>query len=257
MSDCKCIKLIKELGYNTLRMHVKLEIPYFYYLCDKYGILVIQDFISSGKYNFISQTALPTIGFNIRNDKKMNKDKKQREYFVKCGEKTVESLINHPSVILYNIFNEGWGQFDADNVYEHFKNCFPNILFSSVSGWFKQSKTDVELSHLYFNKLKKIRKLKKPVLLSEFGALCYKVQNHSYSNKKVIAYKYHKDNFELEKNFTKLYNENIIPYKDKLSGCIYTQAYDIETEDNGLFSYDRKIQKIDSKTIISINNKLK
>ena len=56
------ITIMKELGFNTLRKHIKVEIPYFYYLCDKHGMLVLQDFVNNGKYNFFFLTALPTLG---------------------------------------------------------------------------------------------------------------------------------------------------------------------------------------------------
>ena len=251
------ILLMKDLGYNTIRVHIKIECPYFYYLCDKHGLLVLQDFVNSGKYHFLTQTAFPTIGLLKRSDKNMNKNKLQREMFIKCGENLVSYLSNHPSVIGYTIFNEAWGQFDADNVYKHFKNLYPDIIFNSVSGWFIQKESDITGLHLYFNNLNKLKTLTKPVLLSEFGALCYKTPNHHYSEKKVFAYKYLKSINDLEHAYTKLFENQIIPYKDNLSGIIYTQFNDVEEEDNGLITFDRKTLKMNKELIIKINKKLR
>ncbi len=253
----KDIKLIKELGFNTLRVHVKVESPYFYYLCDKYGLLLLQDFISSGKYHFLTQTALPTIGLLKRNDKNMNKNKIQREMFIKCGERIVNYLSNHPSVIGYTIFNEAWGQFDSDNVYRHFKSMDPNLIFNAVSGWFIQKESDLIGLHLYFKNLDKLKTLDETILLSEFGALCLKVDKHSYSNKNTFAYTYFSSKEDLTNAYINMYEKQIIPYKDKLSGLIYTQFVDVEEEDNGLITFDRKVLKINKEVIQSINNKLK
>lgn len=250
------IKLIKELGFNTIREHIKIDIPYFYYLCDKYGIIVIQDFMNFGKYNFIKDTALPNIGFKNKNDKNMNKDNQLRSNFFNCSELLISYLNNHPSIIGYTIFNEGWGQFDSDNVYKHFKTKYPNLIFDSTSGWYKQKQSDLISEHWYFNNLNKLSKQKEKIFLSEFGALCYKVKTNCFSQKKVFGYKYYKNSFELEKHYNSLFQNKIIPYKDNLNGIIYTQFSDIEEEDNGLVTYDRKVLKINKKIIQEINKKL-
>lgn len=252
----KDILLMKELGFNTLRKHIKLELPYFYYLCDKYGMLVLQDFINNGKYNFFIQTALPTIGFQKRKDKNMNKNKEQRKLFIKSAEGLINNLSSHPSIVGYTIFNEGWGQFDSENVYKHFKTKYPNLIFDTSSGWFRGAKTDMDSYHLYFNNIDKLKDIPHPVFLSEFGALCYKVNNHCYGNDKVFGYKYFNSIEELENSFVRLYEDKIIPYKDNLIGTIYTQLSDVEEEDNGIYTYDRKVLKINKEKIKEILFKL-
>ena len=250
------IKLVKELGFNTLREHIKLDVPYFYYLCDKYGILVLQDFINNGKYNFLTQTALPTIGLSKKNDKCMNNNQIQRKNFITCAEMIINNLHNHPCIVGYTIFNEGWGQFDSDNVYDYFKNKYPNLIFDSTSGWFIQTKSDLNSYHWYFKNLSNLQTTNKIIFLSEFGALCYKYKDHCYSDKKVFAYTYFNSLNELEKAYIDLFKNKIIPYKDKINGCIYTQLTDIEEEDNGLLTYDREILKINKDIIIEINKLL-
>ena len=96
---------MKELGINLLRKHIKVEPDYFYYACDKLGMLVMQDMVNSGPYSFIRDTALPTLGFKKRGDK-TGLGGKRKEIFIKHVENTIEQVYNHPSVIAYTIFNE-------------------------------------------------------------------------------------------------------------------------------------------------------
>ena len=247
---------MKELGFNTLRKHIKVELPYFYYLCDKHGMLVFQDFVNNGKYNFIIDTALPTIGLQKKNDKLIHRNKDERYNFVTAGEKLINYLNNHPSIIAYTIFNEGWGQFDSNNIYHYFKVKYPNILFDSTSGWYRVADTDMDSYHWYFKNLNKLQKVDHPVFLSEFGALCYKVKDHAYGSDEVFGYTYFPTIEATEQAFVDLYEQKIIPYKDKLIGTIYTQLSDVEEEDNGLLTYDRKVLKFNKETIQNILRKL-
>ena len=250
------ILTMKELGFNTLRKHIKIELPYFYYLCDKYGMLVFQDFVNNGKYNFFIDTALPTIGLQKKNDKIIHTNKLERKNFITGGELLIKYLSNHPSIIAYTIFNEGWGQFDSNNVYHHFKALYPNILFDSTSGWYRVADTDMDSFHWYFKNLDKLQKVDHPIFLSEFGALCYKVKDHAYGSDEVFGYTYFPTIPDTQQAFIDLYEQKIIPYKDKLIGTIYTQLSDVEEEDNGLLTYDRKVLKFNKEIIQKVLKKL-
>ena len=250
------ILTMKELGFNTLRKHIKIELPYFYYLCDKYGMLVFQDFVNNGKYNFFIDTALPTIGLQKKNDKIIHTNKLERKNFITGGELLIKYLSNHPSIIAYTIFNEGWGQFDSNNVYHHFKALYPNILFDSTSGWYRVADTDMDSYHWYFKNLDKLQNVDHPIFLSEFGALCYKVKDHAYGSDEVFGYTYFPTIPDTQQAFIDLYEQKIIPYKDKLIGTIYTQLSDVEEEDNGLLTYDRKVLKFNKEIIQKVLKKL-
>ena len=250
------ILTMKELGFNTLRKHIKVELPYFYYLCDKYGMLIFQDFVNNGKYSFFIDTALPTIGLQKKNDKIIHTNKLERKNFITGGELLIKYLSNHPSIIAYTIFNEGWGQFDSNNVYHHFKALYPNILFDSTSGWYRVADTDMDSYHWYFKNLDKLQKVDHPIFLSEFGALCYKVKDHAYGSDEVFGYTYFPTIPDTQQAFVDLYEQKIIPYKDKLIGTIYTQLSDVEEEDNGLLTYDRKVLKFNRETIQRVLKKL-
>ncbi|MBE5926271.1 MAG: glycoside hydrolase family 2 [Lachnospiraceae bacterium] len=237
---------MKELGLNTLRKHIKIEPEQFYYFCDKYGMLVIQDMVNSGKYSFLTDTALPTVGFKKRNDmKKSAKEKKRKVFFEKYMKKTINHLHNHPSVVAYTIFNEGWGQFDGDRMYELAKETDPTRLYDTASGWFATRKSDFDSEHVYFRN-KKLKPKYRPMLLSECGGFTYKVEGHLFKENKSYGYGNCKDSRELTVRIIDMYKAMVIPViKNGLCGCIYTQLSDVEEEINGLYTYDREVCKVE------------
>ena len=84
----------------------------------------------------------------------------------------------------------------------------------------------------------------KPQLLSEFGGYSYKISEHSFNLKKTYGYKKHRDQGEFVSNLLALYEEVYQQAKEGLSGAIYTQVSDVEDETNGLFTFDRKVLKV-------------
>ena len=142
---------MKALGFNMLRKHIKIEPDIFYYECDKQGMIVFQDMVNSGKYSFLIDTALPTIGMKKGISHRATDSRKY--LFETACEETLRLLYNHPCVCYYTIFNEGWGQYDADRLYEKYKAMYPNCIFDATSGWFEEKKSDVKSEHIYFRKL--------------------------------------------------------------------------------------------------------
>ena len=181
----------------------------FYYYCDRYGILVMQDMVNSGKYNFFLDTVLPTVGVKKRFT--FPASKKRRKLFISDSLKTLDFLHNNPCVIYYTIFNEGWGQFDTDNVYTLLKNYDSTRIFDSTSGWFFKKKSDVDSHHVYFKKLKLKAKGNRPLILSEFGGYSFKILEHSFNQKNTYGYK----KFTTQKEFTSamidLYKNQVVP----------------------------------------------
>ena len=246
---------MKELGINLLRKHCKVEPAYFYYACDKIGMLVMQDMVNSGSYSFIRDTALPTIGLKKRGDK-TGFGGKRKDFFVKHVENTIEQVYNHPSVIAYTIFNEGWGQFESDHLYDYVKKLDSTRLVDSTSGWFAQEKNDFDSEHIYF-KAVGVEPKERPMFMSECGGYSMKVEGHYYSKYNAYGYGQCEDSEKLTKNILDLYEIMILPAAAKgMCGCIYTQLSDVEDEINGLYTYDRKICKVKKETMIEIAEKL-
>ena len=240
----KDIYLLKSLGFNTLRKHIKCEPEWFYYLCDKLGMCVFQDMVNNADYNFIRDTALPTLGFKKKNDVNAHKDEKTRKRFIQCMEETVDRLKNHPSIVYWTIFNEGWGQFDSQSMYERLKTLDDSRFIATVSGWFKGADTDVMAEHVYFKPVK-IKPSDKPVLVSEFGGYVYREKGHVFNPDQEFGYKKFKTRRELSEGICTLYRNEIIPAIQRgLCGSIYTQLSDVEDEINGLITYDRRVLKV-------------
>ena len=239
----KDILTMKSLGYNTLRKHIKIEPEQFYYDCDRLGMVVFQDMVNNGEYHYLRDTVLPTIGMTGLSDAHLNRDPQSRKIFLQAMEDTVWLLSNHPSICLWTIFNEGWGQFCADKAYERLKVLDASRFIDSTSGWFHQEESDVESLHIYFKKLHLGRE-DKPQLLSEFGGYSYKIPEHSFNLGKTYGYKKYKDQGEFVSSLLALYEEVYRLAQEGLSGAIYTQVSDVEDETNGLFTFDRRVLKV-------------
>ena len=245
---CEDILRMKELGFNMLRKHIKLEPELFYYYCDLHGMVIFQDFINSGGYSFLFDTALPTVG--LRRGLTHRASPRRRKIFFEVGEAMVAQLYSHPCVCYYTIFNEGWGQFDADAVYDHFKALDPSRIWDATSGWFKHRRSDVESDHIYFKPVKLKAVKGRPMVLSEFGGYAWQVPGHAFNPDKVYGYRQYRDRDAFEQGLLDLYRNEIIPaIRGGLCAAVYTQVSDVEDETNGLLTYDRALCKVDAATM--------
>ena len=252
------ILAMKALGFNTLRKHIKVEMEEFYYQCDKLGMIVWQDMVNNSDYNFLRDTALPTVGIQTLDDRNLHKDEASREMFRKCAEALVNQLKNHPSICLWTIFNEAWGQIDSDNVYTWFKQLDDTRFIDTTSGWFRREKSDVDSRHVYFRKVKLKGDGRKRLILSEFGGKTYKAEGHLFNPDKSYGYGVCETLEQLNKAVEKLYLEEIVPsIRNGLCASIYTQVSDVEDEINGLLTYDRKLCKLTRETMVPVAEALK
>lgn len=247
---------MKELGFNLLRKHIKIEPECFYYYCDKHGMLVMQDHVNSGKYRFWRDTALPTIGIQHLKDNHFQTSNKRKAFFEKHLIETQYHLYNHPCIIAYTIFNEGWGQFESDRMYKLAKEIDDTRLYDSTSGWFTQELNDFDSLHIYFKTISLSPK-KRPLLVSECGGYAYVVKDHYYGKYTNYGYGNCKDEEELVSQIDAMYDKMILPsIKDGVCGCIYTQLSDVEDEINGFYTYDRKVCKVDKEKMFTIRQRI-
>lgn len=251
------IKNAKALGFNMLRKHIKIEPEIFYYLCDKLGIVVFQDMVNNSGYSFIRDTALPTIGLKRLPDKFLHSNRISRRVFISHMKATMDYLYNHPSVLYYTVFNEGWGQFTADEVYEEAKKIDSTRIIDATSGWFFQKKSDVDSHHIYFKKLKLKINPERPAVISEFGGYSHRCSGHLFGNKN-YGYKTFGKREDFENAVAKLYlEEALLLVKNGVSALVYTQISDIEDETNGFITYDRRVRKVDAERFKKISKILK
>ncbi len=250
------IQTAKNLGFNMLRKHIKIEPEVFYYDCDRLGMIVFQDMVNSGAYHYVADTVLPTIG--IRKRFSFPASKRRRKHFEQQAAETVDLLYNHPCVCYYTIFNEGWGQYDSDRIYRELKKHDPTRIWDATSGWFAKKESDVVSEHIYFRKFKSNGKHKKPLVLSEFGGYSCKIDDHSFNLDKNYGYKTYHDADAFEKGLQSLYRNEILPAIEKgLCATVLTQLTDVEDETNGLITYDRRVVKVNESTMQMLANELK
>ena len=251
------ILMAKKMGFNTLRKHIKVEAEEFYYACDRLGMIVFQDMVNNGDYAYIRDTVLPTFGKQRSSDVNMHKDTATRRAFISGMEATVRQLRNHPSIVYWTIFNEGWGQFDSDSVCRLLRTIDNTRFIDSTSGWFRRSETDVDSRHIYFGPWGQLRPSEKPLVLSEFGGHCCAVEDHIFNPDKSYGYKTCKSPEELQVSLDEIYRIRIIPaIKKGLCAAILTQISDVEDEINGLVTYDREVLKVDPVRMRAISRQL-
>lgn len=245
------IQKAKELGFNMLRKHVKIEPLRWYYHCDRLGMLVWQDMVNGGTdYNMFMIGYLPTIFPRIARHIKDNhyrifgrKDEAGRREWTRECEETVMLLYNQPSIVAWVPFNEGWGQFDAQKAYAMIHELDTTRLIDHASGWYDQRCGDFNSIHNYFHPLVVTPK-SRPAILSEFGGYACYIPDHSFSLQ-IYGYRIFLTKKDMDHAYQKLMNIEIKKLIERgLSALVYTQLSDVEDEVNGLFTYDRKVCKV-------------
>lgn len=259
------IKLMKEMGFNMLRKHIKIEPLRWYYHCDRLGMIVWQDMVSGGeKYKFSVIGLLPFLGFHLKDSEKNYKRfgranaESRKEYYEEL-DVTFNYLKNAVSLGTWVPFNEGWGQFDSVKATEILKGYDSTRIIDSVSGWHDQGKktSDLKSLHIYFTPVK-APKDERVVVLSEFGGYSHKKSGHVFSPNKSFGYRIYNTDKALAKAFKSLFEKTL--YKQAVKGfaaSVYTQVSDVEEEINGLITYDRKEIKFPVDMVKECNEKLK
>ena len=215
----------KRLGFNTTRKHVKVEPARWYYWCDKLGLLVWQDMPCGNSYT----------------DKQQPIDKPQ---FKSELVNMVKNNWNHPSIIMWVVFNENQGQHDTEALVAEVKALDPSRLVNNASGNDDKNCGDVIDKHSYPGPESPKPEENRAAVLGEFGGLGLPVDGHTWT-KKTWGYEGTKNIEDLTSAYEKLLGKSWeLNATAGLSAVIYTQLTDVETECNGLLTYDREINKV-------------
>ena len=246
------IQEMKKTGFNMVRKHLKIEPQRWYYHCDRLGIVVWQDMVNGGSYYkhwFVTYgaTLLSWLRIPMRDvyPRLLSREAKAgRLEFIREMKETIRLLGNHPSIAAWVIFNEGWGQFQTEDMTRIVRRLDPNRLIDQASGGFDQGGGDFSSLHNYFFKLFIRPERERASVLSEFGGYSYREPGHC-AKEKLYGYGICKNKKDLEKRFLERWSgvRNLIP--QGLSASIYTQWTDVEEEVNGVFTYDREVRKIE------------
>lgn len=254
------IESMKEAGFNLMRKHIKIESARWYYHCDRLGMLVLQDMLCGGDaemrtWQWSYKPTLFKASWNRFGDTSVSHWDKlgsasetyRNEWISTCKE-TIEMLGNHPCIIGWSLFNEGWGQFNAKAADALVRSLDSTRIIDAVSGWYDQRCGDLKSVHNYFRELAvwPDRKNGRAFFVSEFGGFSHLVEGHSALDES-YGYEVYDDIDEWKKSVRSLIAQ-MDALKDKgLAGYVYTQVSDIEEETNGILTYDRRINKLTSR----------
>jgi hypothetical protein len=237
------IEVLKELGCNMLRKHVKVEPNRFYYWCDKLGLMVWQD--------------MPNGDRHIRgNDADLDRSEESAEQFELELTGVINAFRNHPSIVMWVPFNEGWGQYDTPRIVNLIEKLDPTRLVNNASGWADRGVGDVHDIHRYPGPAAPPVEEDRAAVLGEFGGLGLPVKGHTWQDKKNWGYRSYKTRDELTDAYVRLIDNLRSLIGDGLAAAVYTQTTDVEIEVNGLMTYDRAIIKMDAEKVAAANNRL-
>jgi beta-galactosidase/beta-glucuronidase len=234
------IELTKQLGFNMLRKHGKMEPQRWYYWCDKLGVLIWQDMTPgdiAGEYGT-----------------KRSKES-ARQFELEYSEMIVE-LYNHPSIVTWVIFNEGWGQYDTERLVNRTKQQDMTRLVIGASGFVDKGAGDLHDVHGYPGPTGAALEKNRVTTLGEFGGLGFPVKGHLWDESKAWGYVNYKNVKELEDAYETLIGKLHSYVSEGISSAIYTQITDVENEVNGMMTYDRAVIKMDQKRVHNISDRL-
>jgi hypothetical protein len=238
----------KQLGFNMLRKHVKVEPARFYYHCDRLGMLVWQDMPNSDP-----QFHIPPNGADANNRSPESKANFEREW-----KEIIEAFYNYPCIVVWVPFNEGWGQYETDRILAWTKQLDPTRLIDGPSGWVDRKSGDMHDIHVYRGPGMPAPEVNRAIVLGEYGGLGLPIEDHIWlKTDRNWGYGGNlKDKDDLFETYKQL-NDKMHPMISKgLSAAVYTQTTDVEVEVNGLMTYDR-ILKVDAAKFKAANDALR
>jgi hypothetical protein len=220
------IQKTHDLGFNTIRKHVKVEPARWYYHCDRLGMLVWQDMPSGN-----------------------NKGTGAEAAFAKELEAVVDSLRNHPSIVMWVPFNEGWGQHDTPKYVSWLQGHDPTRPVNNTSGWTDAGVGSVADLHAYPGPARPPLEKGRAAVLGEFGGLGLPIESHTWLERGNWGYRSFASLADLNAAYVNLLSQLRINAGEGLAAAIYTQTTDVEVEVNGVMTYDRAVVKLSPQAV--------
>lgn len=237
------LEVTRKLGFNMCRKHVKVEPARWYYHCDRLGLLVWQDMPNGDRHIGADE---PDITRSAESERAY-----RREWTA-----IIDALRNHPSIVVWVPFNEGWGQFKTDEILRWTGQYDPSRLVDGPSGWADRGSGDMHDMHRYPGPAMPEPEADRAVVLGEFGGLGWPVEGHLWWDKRNWGYRTYDSQGELQQNYEMLIARLRPLIRRGLAAAIYTQTTDVEGEVNGLMTYDRAVVKLPAERLARLHAKL-
>jgi len=231
------LEVLKSLGMNMLRKHIKVEPARLYFHCDQLGLMVWQDMPSSmqkGRKHFVQPNQTEEAEYTPEEKQQFRAELKEM----------IDHLRFFPCIVAWVPFNEGWGQHDTNEILAWVKKYDPSRLVNGPSGWTDRGYGDMKDMHNYPGPSMFPIMKDRVSVLGEFGGLGYPVTGHLWKENDNWGYRTYRSQDELDQNYLQLMQRLYPLIGDGLAAAIYTQTTDVEIEVNGLMTYDREIVKI-------------
>ena len=248
------IEKTKEMGFNMIRKHVKVEPARWYWYCDKMGMLVWQDMPSGDMGNRWDSRP----GIIGRATEKERTEESERIFRTEWNE-IMQDLYNFPSIVVWVPFNEAWGQFKTADITNWTMKKDPSRLVNSASGGnFHPAGHIIDMHNYPEPVMLEPRAFGRDqaIVLGEYGGLGLPLEGHTWQDKNNWGYRSFQNVDTLFRVYS-AYIDNMVPFiRSGLSAAVYTQTTDVEIETNGLMTYDRKVIKIPADRLKAVHEKL-
>lgn len=247
------IEKTKEWGFNMIRKHMKVEPDLWYEYCDKAGMLVWQD-MPSGQINYEHNKWDMTHWFA---SDEMTRNAESESDFRAEWKDIIDNFKNHPCIVVWTPFNEGWGQFKTADITDYTRQLDPTRLINSASGGnhFKGVGDILDL-HKYPAPEMYLTDPDRVEVMGEFGGLGLPLKGHVWQDSDNWGYVQYKNEKEVTDRYVEIADGLLEMVKKGAAAGVYTQTTDCEIEVNGLMTYDRKVIKIEEKRVREANLKL-
>ena len=244
----------KEMGFNMIRKHVKVEPARWYWHCDRIGMLVWQDMPSTfdNKFNGWKYN-----DFNLVDDKDVFPADGVENYYREWSE-IIETKKTFPCIVVWVPFNEGWGQFNTQDVVTATREFDSTRLINYASGgnFYRECDAEIFDLHHYPNPKMFLYDENKVNVLGEYGGIGWPVEGHLWQTDKNWGYIQYKSADDVLKTYEEYAQQLSELVKQGFAAAVYTQTTDVEGEVNGLMTYDRKVVKLDMEKLSAINRKV-